>query len=300
MRRTLLLALLLLALPLSAAWPKRVLLTNDNGIDDPKLHALARAFARVAETWVIAPSADRSGGTNYMPATRSGTYRVRPRDLGENIHAFALDGFPADCVVFALAGPLREARPDLVVSGINGGPNLADDWLGSGTIGAARTAAYLGIPAIAVSGLDADEGALVQKAAQWVVDVSRSNAVRALPPFHYLTISLPFETGSDAGEVVVVPRARGLLNAVATKTSESEWRLTLRAGKPPAGENDVQAVAKRKIAVVVMRADESSPVPLEGLPPWTDASVRPEADPATAGIVEIARGELSRTVWGEQ
>jgi 5'/3'-nucleotidase SurE len=268
MRRTILLALLLLTLPLSAAWPKRVLLTNDNGIDDPKLHALARAFAAVAETWVIAPSTDRSGGTNYMPATRSGTYRLTPRDLGENIHAFAVDGFPADCVVFALAGPMREARPDLVVSGINGGANLADDWLGSGTIGAARTAAYLGIPAIAVSGLDADEGALVQKAAQWVVSLARSSAVRRLRPPHYLTVSLPFETKSDANEVVVVPRARGLMDAVATKISEHEWRLTLRAGKPPTGEHDVQAVGKGQIAIVVMRADESSGLTLKGLPPW--------------------------------
>jgi hypothetical protein len=112
------------------AWPRRVLITNDNGLDDPKIVALARAFAPQAETWVVAPLVDRSGSTRFLSVSRSGRLAAERRELGAGIRAFAVDGFPADCVLLALYGPMRDARPDLVVSGINGGPNLAHDCWG--------------------------------------------------------------------------------------------------------------------------------------------------------------------------
>ncbi len=124
-----------------SAWPRRVLVTNDNGIDDIALVELARALAKVTETHVVATTTDRSGSSNLISAVRTGEFRAERRDLGEGIEAYALEGYPADCVLFALAGPMRNRLPDLVISGINGGPNLGDDWFGSGTIGAARTAA---------------------------------------------------------------------------------------------------------------------------------------------------------------
>ena len=163
-----------------STWPRRVLVTNDNGIDDIGLVELARALAKVTETHVVAATTDRSGSSNLMSAVRTGEFRVERRDLGEGIEAYALDGYPADCVLFAVAGPMRDRPPDLVISGINGGPNLGDDWFGSGTIGAARTAAYIGIPSVAISGLEDDDPEAVRAAVQWVVDLVRSKAVRAL------------------------------------------------------------------------------------------------------------------------
>ena len=139
------------------AWPQRVLVTNDNGIEDVATQALARGFARIADVVLVAASEDRSGTSNLMTFTRTGRFVVERRDIGEGVQAWALDGYPADCVVFAAAGPMADAPPDLVVSGINGGANMSDEWFGSGTIGAARTAAFLGIPAIAVSGVEDDD-----------------------------------------------------------------------------------------------------------------------------------------------
>ncbi len=249
-----------------SAWPRRVLVTNDNGIDDIGLVELARALAKVTETHVVAATTDRSGSSNLMSAVRTGEFRVERRDLGEGIEAYALDGYPADCVLFALAGPMRDRLPDLVISGINGGPNLGDDWFGSGTIGAARTAAYIGIPSVAISGLDDDDPEAVRAAVQWVVALVRSKAVRALQPPQYLTVSLPQVMPADVAGVEVVTRGRGLMSGVASPVGEESagklqtWRLDLVSHPEAApADSDVAANRRRAIAVVPMRVDESDP-----------------------------------------
>jgi 5'-nucleotidase len=249
--------------PPADEFPGRILLTNDNGIDDTALVELARAFARLpgVEVIVVAATRDRSGTSSYMGATNTGRYHVERRDLGPNIEAWALDGYPADCVVFALSGPLRDRLPDLVVSGINGGPNMGDDWFGSGTIGAARAAAYFGIPAVAVSGVEDDDPGAVAAATEWVVRFVGSNIVASLEAPQYLTVSLPFSTASDGGEARIVERARGLLDGRSTQVesddSVSIWQLEIETHPERAGPGtDVSTVAAGDIAIVPMRATE--------------------------------------------
>lgn len=247
-------------------WPTRVLLTNDNGIDDTGLVELARAFADVpgTEVYVVAAMGDRSGTSNFLGATMEGRYRVERRDLGPGIEAWALDGFPADCVIFALTGPLRDAFPDVVVSGINGGPNLADAWFGSGTIGAARTAAYFGVPAVAVSGLEDDHPGAVAAATDWVVRFVRGGLVASLEPPEYLTVSLPVGTPPEIRGARIVERARGLIQGRASRIeggssgdSSEVWSMELvNDPEGAAAGTDVAALSGGSIAIVPMRVDE--------------------------------------------
>lgn len=248
-------------------FPNHVLITNDNGIDDAGLVELARAFARTpgTEVYVVAATRDRSGTSNFLGATTGeGAYRVERRDLGPGIEAWALDGYPADCVIFALTGPLRDRLPDVVVSGINGGPNLADDWFGSGTIGAARTAAYFGVPAVAVSGLEDDHPGAVRAATSWVVRFVRSALVASLEAPQYLTVSLPVGTPPEIRGASIVRRARGVTwgrsHRVGDDTeadSVAEWRVELDFNPERAAEGtDVPTVAEGMIAIVPMRVDE--------------------------------------------
>lgn len=241
--------------------PRRILLTNDNGIDDRATLALARALAEESEVYLVAPATDRSGTSNFMPSVSRGRVAVEQVEVGPGITAFAVDGYPADCVVFALGGPMRARPPNLVVSGINGGPNLADAWVGSGTIGAARTAAYVGVPAVAVSGVEDDDQRAVDAVVAWVVSFLDSPVVRNLEAPEYLTVSLPVISPERIRGVEITTRARGLVDAraeaAATENGKEVWRLELSrfAGSAPPG-SDVAAVQAGKIAVVPARAGE--------------------------------------------
>lgn len=249
----------------SGSWPKRVLITNDNGVDDIDIIELARAFAKVAETYVVAPMEDRSSSSHYFTIMKRGAVAVERRNLGDGIQAYAVDGFPADCVILALTGIMRENPPDLVISGINGGPNLGASWIGSGTIGAARFASFVGFPAIAVSGMDDDIPDALETAAQWVVHLAQSSIVRELQVPQFLTVSIPRIPPSEIQGIRVAKRADLLgipvFNKVANEGESGceEWRLEgmeEREEYTLPNDSDVSLYEAGYIMVAPMRADE--------------------------------------------
>ena len=193
--RFLMLTILVISLtgsgPAEAPWFQRVLITNDDGVDTPQIQALARAFAQVAEVTVVAPLGNCSGSTNYVSSFQRHQVAVEERDLGEGIKAYGVDGFPGDCVLLAVTGLMADAPPDLIVSGVNTGPNLADAYLASGTIGAARLAAQWGVPAVAFSNLKDDDAAMMQAVPRWCVELAAGAAVRDLAEGEYLTVNFP-------------------------------------------------------------------------------------------------------------
>jgi 5'-nucleotidase len=122
----------------------KILLTNDDGIGAEGLAALAGALRREHDVYVFAPDSERSGSSHAL--TLGATAKVRKiRD-----RTFSCSGTPSDCVVLAMLGVIGFI-PEIVVSGINKGPNLGTDIVYSGTCAAAREAVLNGIPGIAVS-----------------------------------------------------------------------------------------------------------------------------------------------------
>lgn len=124
--------------------PMNILLSNDDGYQAPGLVMLAKQLSTVGEIVVVAPDQDRSGASNSL--TLVNPLRVQTMENG----FIRVDGTPTDCVHLAITG-LLEQEPDLVVSGINAGPNMGDDVLYSGTVAAATEGRFLGLPAIAIS-----------------------------------------------------------------------------------------------------------------------------------------------------
>ena len=122
----------------------RILLSNDDGCRAPGLRVLADVLRPHCELTVVAPDRNRSGASNSL--TLLNPVRATRHDDG----VVCVDGTPTDCVHLALTG-LMDHEPDIVVSGINNGPNLGDDVLYSGTVAAAMEGRHLGLPAIAVS-----------------------------------------------------------------------------------------------------------------------------------------------------
>ncbi|MFY9975843.1 MAG: 5'/3'-nucleotidase SurE [Chromatiaceae bacterium] len=127
----------------------KILVSNDDGYQSPGLLALVAALESIAEVAVVAPDRDRSGASNSL------TLDMPLRAIRTERGSIRVNGTPTDCVHLAITG-LLEREPDLVVAGINHGPNLGDDVIYSGTVAAATEGRFLGLPAIALS-MDAFE-----------------------------------------------------------------------------------------------------------------------------------------------
>ncbi|HSI35783.1 MAG TPA: 5'/3'-nucleotidase SurE [Tepidisphaeraceae bacterium] len=127
----------------------RILLTNDDGIRAPGLVAMYRELSKLGDVTVVAPETVQSAtGHGITMATPLLTSRVRVEDTFEGV---AVDGRPADCVKLAINQLCAGEPPDLVVSGMNSGTNVGINVIYSGTVAAAIEAAFLGLPAVAVS-----------------------------------------------------------------------------------------------------------------------------------------------------
>ena len=124
----------------------RILLTNDDGYHAPGLAVLEAIAAGLSDdVWIVAPAEEQSGTGRSLTLTRP----LRFHRHGERRYAVA--GTPTDAVMAALAEIMADHRPDLILSGVNRGGNLAEDVLYSGTVSAAMEGALAGIPAIALS-----------------------------------------------------------------------------------------------------------------------------------------------------
>lgn len=127
----------------------RVLISNDDGVDSPGIWALYQEISRIAETVVVAPITERSAVGHAISVYNEVTLRRHVRE--EKEWGYGLDGTPADCVKMALTTIMKDAPPDLVISGINRGQNTGTSILYSGTVAAALEATMSRVPAIAVS-----------------------------------------------------------------------------------------------------------------------------------------------------
>ncbi len=124
----------------------RILLTNDDGIDAPGFAILETIAATLSDNvWVVAPAEEQSGAGHSLTLSRP----VRLRRLGER--RFAVAGTPTDAVMLAVAHVMKDSPPDLILSGVNRGANLAEDVTYSGTVSAAMEGALAGVRSIALS-----------------------------------------------------------------------------------------------------------------------------------------------------
>jgi len=127
-----------------------ILITNDDGIYAEGIYSLAMCLRKIARVTVAAPNREKSA-TGHAITMHSPITVKKITRFGKEITAFSINGTPADCIKLTLDVLLKEDPPDLVVSGINNGPNLGTDVIYSGTVSGAIEASIMGLPAIAVS-----------------------------------------------------------------------------------------------------------------------------------------------------
>ena len=161
----------------------RILLSNDDGVHAPGLAALARAFPD-DEVWVVAPDREQSASSHSISLHRP----LRLVEVGPR--RWSVDGTPTDAVYMGLNLILKGRRPDLVLSGVNHGPNLANDVLYSGTVAAAMEGALLGCHAIAVS-LASRPPHQFEHAARFAAALARTVMAAAPPAPALLNVNVP-------------------------------------------------------------------------------------------------------------
>ncbi len=162
----------------------RILVSNDDGHTADGIVALAEAMAPLGEVWVVAPENEQSAASHALSLHRP----LRIKKIRERW--YSVDGTPSDCSYLAINHILKDNRPDLMVSGINHGANLADDVTYSGTVAAAIEASLLGVPAIAfslVTRRQFDFGA----AARFARSFAQAALSKPLPQRMLLNVNIP-------------------------------------------------------------------------------------------------------------
>jgi len=178
-----------------------ILLINDDGIHSPGLMILKKSLSRLGEIIVVTPKEEMSGVGKAITSARH--VKVEEVELSDGSKAYAIDGTPADAYLLAVSKILK-CSPDLLVAGINLGPNLGiDDFLDSGTLGAALEAAIHGVPAIAVSyckreisDQKADKSSITEQELGLAADVARKIVAyvleKGMPPnVDLLSVNVP-------------------------------------------------------------------------------------------------------------
>ncbi|HZX43555.1 MAG TPA: 5'/3'-nucleotidase SurE, partial [Myxococcaceae bacterium] len=163
----------------------RILVSNDDGVGSAGLAALVEAVEPLGEVWVVAPEHEQSAASHAITLARP----LRIRRVRERW--FSVDGTPTDCAYLAIHHLMKDAPPALAVSGINHGPNMADDVVYSGTVAAAMEATLLGVPAIAFSLVARGRGPDFTHAAAFARSLTRAALSQTLPPRLLLNVNVP-------------------------------------------------------------------------------------------------------------
>lgn len=244
------------------AKPYRILVTNDDGVRAPGILALAQALQTLGEVTIVAPSENQSGkGHSIITSDPIFVDQVTLAGAGR---AYAVVGPPATCVKVAVRA-LMPDRPDLVVSGINRGYNLGMVTYVSGTIGAAREAALMGIPAIASS--LAVEETNYAPAAQIVKRVAEMVRTNGLDAGVLLNVNVPAGRGTDIkGLQLTRQSASSGEERFEEQKSPSGRRLFWSVWREPTGGpegTDVWATEHGYAAITPLRAGEFDAVTFE-------------------------------------
>jgi len=242
-----------------------ILLSNDDGFQAPGLIALQQALSTQHHVITVAPDRDRSGASNSLTLDRP--LRMLPQ--GERI--YSVNGTPTDCVHLGLTA-LYDKAPNIVISGINAGPNLGDDVIYSGTVAAAMEGRHLGYPAIAVS-MNARRSEHLETAVRAVLHLI--NALPAHPESSRLILNvnvpdLPWEAvkGFQVTRLGQRHCSEPVIRSTDPRGKEIFWIGPPGAAADAGEGTDFYAVDNAYISITPLQSDLTRYQALEGTQHW--------------------------------
>ncbi|MFZ1963317.1 MAG: 5'/3'-nucleotidase SurE [Roseiarcus sp.] len=238
----------------------RILLTNDDGVHAPGLKILEAIARRLSDDiFIVAPESDQSGVAHSL--SLNNPLRLRQIDP----RRFAVQGTPTDCVIMGVRKIMADARPDLILSGVNRGQNVAEDVTYSGTTAAAMEGALFGVPSISLSqAYDGREGRDKTNwdcAATLGPEVIKKILRVGVPEGVLVNVNFPACAAAEvAGETAT---AQGRRDTELMRIEERRdgraipyyWLMFQRGGFAPGAGTDIEALAARKVSITPLRLD---------------------------------------------
>lgn len=247
--------------------PYRILVVNDDGVRAPGIAAVAQALQAIGTPIIVAP-ADNQTGKGHSIVTTEPVFRQEIR-LPNGLPAIGLTATPASTVAIAIKN-IVVPRPDLVVSGVNPGYNFGYSVYLSGTVGAARMATMLGVPAIAISqAAEAFQKEMVF-AAEEAIWVARRVKAYGLPPNTFLNVNVPpMPAGGYKGYMITTQAMSRGGDEVFVEEKNPQgrtlyWNVWKEGGSAPEG-TDMWAVTNGWVSVTPMNINETDPSQFDAL-----------------------------------
>jgi 5'-nucleotidase len=248
-----------------------ILLTNDDGIYAPGIRALERELRTMAEVTLVAPAVEQSGVGHSVTFLSPVIVREEFATDGKTRRGWAVEGSPADCVKLGLF-EFCPRRPDLVVSGINGGLNAGINVLYSGTVAAAIEGAFFGLTSIAVS-LEWDEHAAFDQAAKLARGVIVQLLAQKGSQPQLFNVNIPTAAIGGPHEVHAVPMGLDRYGEEYEKRTDPRgrtyyWATNEPPPRPSEIETDLTALAKGHVTVTPLDFDLTKRAYLEQMRSW--------------------------------
>lgn len=249
----------------------RILCTNDDGIHAPGLKIVEQIAKELSEdVWVVAPELDQSGVSHSLSLNDP----LRLREVGPR--HFAVRGTPTDCVIMGARHILGKKAPDLVLSGVNRGRNVAEDVVYSGTIAGALEGTILGFPSFALSqefSMETRDRPLWETALKFGPQILRKVIDAGIPKNTVVNVNFPACAPEDVAGVLVTRQGKrnlGFLKIEERRDGRGNpyfWIGFERAAMmdAPVKGTDLAALAARCVSVTPLRLDRTDDVFAEAL-----------------------------------
>lgn len=257
-----------------------VLLTNDDGIDAEGLQMLRRELSKNWEVFTVAPKGEKSAASHSLTLHQP----LKVERLDER--TVSVDGTPTDCVMIAVHRLLHR-RPDLIVSGINHGPNLGDDVTYSGTVAAAIEGTLLSIPSMAVSLTDWQQGSF-DYAARFTSALVEKLSSSKMPEDTFLNVNVPDAPEDEIEGVRITRLGKRTYHNPVVEGKDPRGDLYYRIGGERwvwegGDDTDFSAIERNMISITPLHLDLTNHKAIRFLEGWGYDSLLGE------GLSELSR-----------
>lgn len=230
----------------------RILISNDDGLYGAGLEPIVKVMKKLGEVFVVVPDSQMSATSHSI------TLHKPIRLIPQKKNFYTVTGTPSDCVRFGIIGILK-SKADIIVSGINDGPNLGEDCIYSGTVAAAREGAMLGFPSFAVSLVPNGKGNF-ELAAEYAYKIIKKVMKFKVPKYSFFNINVP-DTKNIKGIALTKMGKRIYDDDIEERTDPRGYKYYWIAGKRltgyPIKNTDIFAIERKYVSVTPLQVDQT-------------------------------------------